>query len=202
MKKILFTLSLIFGFMYFVNAQCDDCAEYNRSTKIRKNRKTDLKKRYPKGYKKAKWRKCNSSEITFAYFTLGDTTYSVVYNTENKWIGTEKRIIKLQNRKKYNYKTKQTTTVQALTPSLDIYPKEVLKIMYDKDYNLRVSDNELCDYYIIILPDEHEFVKKYKTNTFYATSMDSVQLTWTSKEQVLNENNRSKLWYSHFYKKK
>lgn len=192
MKKIFLVLSGLLLCSFYVSAQCGSC-EGMYGEKFHQDKHTDLLKRFPLA-KKVAWKKCSESKIHFALFTIQDTTYSVVYDSHHKWLATEKRLF--TEVKKYDWEKEKTMKALVERPSPKVFPKAYLPIMQSKDYDFNVlayvnikkeyNYDALCDFYTIILDDNHPMVKKHKTNIFYVSVLDGVSITFTNKKMVVD----------------
>lgn len=192
MKKITLAFFGLLLCSFYASAQCGSCDSYF-GEKFHQDKHTDLLKRFPKA-KKVEWKKCNDSKIHFAFFTLNDTTYSVVYNHDHQWLGTEKRL--LVEIKKYDWENEKTIDEMVQYPSPKVFPKAYLPIMRSKDYDFNIlayvnikkekNIDAMCDFYTIVLNDSHPLVKKHKTNIFYVSVLDGISLTYTSEKNVID----------------
>lgn len=169
MKKcLLLIVSIAFSYLSFAQFGCEEGKKPNT-----KNNQ-DVKKRYPFA-QKIEWKQCEYVKVKYATFTKGDTTYSLAYNEKNEWIATEKRIYK----DIFNYDYEKDEVLKTTIPfaTAKIFPKSLHSVLKNKDYDFNIKSylkikhldevGAIIECYTITLNDEHELVKKHKTNTFY-----------------------------------
>ncbi|MCP4522513.1 MAG: hypothetical protein GY827_12600 [Cytophagales bacterium] len=159
----------------------------------------DFSTRFPNA-QKVVWKTCRFDSIYYASFIQNDTSYSVVYNYDKKWLGTERRLLKKV--KAYDWKKEKFLNKMVALPSPHIFSQQIIESIYSIEYNVRASEfldaktakdyKAMLDFYIIELPKSHSLSEIFETTTFYVMDLGGIELVYAEEQTVLEE-------YYNFY---